>query len=447
MMRGLWLFSLLVLIAATAVGQTDTSRIAVPDSLALQLAGQGLRPYTFGSEIAPFAAAPLVVMGVAGKGDEKSDAKNFSYDHYASVDSYLRFAPLAATVILKAAGVEGRSDWARLGVSTAGAYGITAALVYGLKWTVKETRPDGSARNSFPSGHTATAFAAATILHKEYGATVSPWISLGGYAVAGATAFMRTDNNYHWSGDVLMGAGIGIIATELAYGITDLIFKQRHIKRWEAADCVDYAASPSWVSIDMGAALPLGSVDFSPLGYTMKFGTGAAVGAEGTYLFNRHIGVGGRFRASHLPVKGLEEHLSSLVPTAANINLNHYGLAEYTVGAGAYLSAPVSSRVCLSAKLLAGYSAKRGIKATATSGPDSWVCWQLKAAGAFTFGTGIAAAYSASSRMAWRVFADFDFERNRYDLLQNADSFSPVTASSRSWLSKITLGTSLCTYF
>ena len=33
-----------------------------------------------------------------------------------------------------------------------------------LKHAVQELRPDGSARNSFPSGHTAQAFAAAAFL-------------------------------------------------------------------------------------------------------------------------------------------------------------------------------------------------------------------------------------------------------------------------------------------
>lgn len=42
-------------------------------------------------------------------------------------------------------------------------------MVMGLKMSAKSERPDHSARNSFPSGHTATAFMGAQLLHNEYG--------------------------------------------------------------------------------------------------------------------------------------------------------------------------------------------------------------------------------------------------------------------------------------
>lgn len=54
-------------------------------------------------------------------------------------------------------------------VSDAFSATLLAAAVNGIKYTAKVPRPDGSSRNSFPSGHTAVAFMGATILHKEYG--------------------------------------------------------------------------------------------------------------------------------------------------------------------------------------------------------------------------------------------------------------------------------------
>ncbi len=65
-------------------------------------------------------------------------------------------------------------------VSDAFSATLLAAAVNGIKYTAKVPRPDGSSRNSFPSGHTAVAFMGATILHKEYGLTRSPWYSVGG---------------------------------------------------------------------------------------------------------------------------------------------------------------------------------------------------------------------------------------------------------------------------
>lgn len=72
-----------------------------------------------------------------------------------------------------------------------------ATLVETMKYSVRELRPDGSTNNSFPSGHTATAFSAATILHKEYGMTRSPWYSIAGYMLTTATGCMRVFNNRH----------------------------------------------------------------------------------------------------------------------------------------------------------------------------------------------------------------------------------------------------------
>ena len=125
---------------------------------------------------------------------------------------------------MKLAGVKGRSSWKELAVSNAFSAALMAGAVNTLKYTVREMRPDNTTANSFPSGHTATAFMCATILHKEYG-HLSPWYSVGGYMLAGLTGVTRQLNNRHWVGDVLVGAGIGIIATDLGYFLSDLIFK------------------------------------------------------------------------------------------------------------------------------------------------------------------------------------------------------------------------------
>jgi membrane-associated phospholipid phosphatase len=90
--------------------------------------------------------------------------------------------------------------------------------VYTLKKVTHETRPDGSDNLSFPSGHTATAFAAAEFLRQEY-KDVSAWYGIGGYAAATFTGFLRIVNNKHWVGDVFAGAGVGVISTRLAYWI------------------------------------------------------------------------------------------------------------------------------------------------------------------------------------------------------------------------------------
>jgi membrane-associated phospholipid phosphatase len=75
-----------------------------------------------------------------------------------------------------------------------------------LKHTIQRERPDGSNDASFPSGHSASAFATATVLQRHYGWKVgAPAYALGGYI-----ALARMAWNRHHATDVVMGAGFGI---------------------------------------------------------------------------------------------------------------------------------------------------------------------------------------------------------------------------------------------
>lgn len=76
--------------------------------------------------------------------------------------------------------------------------------VWVLKLSVDARRPNGGPY-SFPSGHTATAFAGATVLSRHYGLRVG----LAAYALAGCTALARMEDRRHHLADVLFGAGLG----------------------------------------------------------------------------------------------------------------------------------------------------------------------------------------------------------------------------------------------
>lgn len=147
-------------------------------------------------------------------------------DFHYTYDDWLQYAPAAVMIGMKIGGYEGRSSWGRMLVSDAFSVGIMAATVNGIKYTISRPRPDGSRNNSFPSGHTATAFMTASLLHKEYGWR-SPWFSIGGYSAAAITGVSRLMNNKHWMSDVIAGAAIGIGSVHLGYFITDRIFKDR----------------------------------------------------------------------------------------------------------------------------------------------------------------------------------------------------------------------------
>jgi membrane-associated phospholipid phosphatase len=88
--------------------------------------------------------------------------------------------------------------------------GTSLAASEVLKSLVHEKRPDGSGIDSFPSGHTAIAFAAAHFMDKRYDSEASPYL----YAVAGFTALARVKADKHYAHDVLAGAGLGYVSAE-----------------------------------------------------------------------------------------------------------------------------------------------------------------------------------------------------------------------------------------
>ena len=274
---------------------------------------QGVKPYKFMDDLT-FVGVPLFLAGWGIKGDkalfrvnqkaEKGGKKNTQLltDFKTGIDDYTQFFGPAVVVGLKLGGYEGRSDWPRLLASAGMSYAIMAGFVNGIKYTAKEMRPDGSTANSWPSGHTATSFVGATLLHKEYGLTRSPWWSVAGYGVATATGVMRVLNNRHWISDVLSGAGIGIMSTELGYALCDLMFKGRGLLR---NDMVIDKEKPSFFSISMGVGLGNKDLEFDASGekVSLKFRAATVVDAEGAYFFNKYVGVGGRLRVRAQSVK------------------------------------------------------------------------------------------------------------------------------------------------
>ncbi|RZK63232.1 MAG: phosphatase PAP2 family protein [Hymenobacter sp.] len=132
------------------------------------------------------------------------------------LDDYLQWAPYLELGAVLAFGVEGRNDRTNLALVLAKSEAIMLGSVYIVKLATHHARPDGSDNRSFPSGHTAQAFLAASIVHTEL-REKSVWYGIGAYTLATGVGAFRMLNNKHWEADVFAGAGFGILSAHLAY--------------------------------------------------------------------------------------------------------------------------------------------------------------------------------------------------------------------------------------
>lgn len=146
----------------------------------------------------------------------KNEINYYHPNFVTKVDNYLQFAPAVAVYALNLSGIKGKHNLFDASILYATSTAIMGISTHIVKQGVGRMRPDLSENNSFPSGHTATAFAAAEFLHQEY-KNVNPFIGYAGYLVATATGTLRMYNNKHWFSDVVAGAGFGIASTKIAY--------------------------------------------------------------------------------------------------------------------------------------------------------------------------------------------------------------------------------------
>ena len=290
-----------------------------------------------------FIGVPLIIGGVVMQSydaDFRRLRNGYGQSFHQIYDDYLQYGPAGLMLGLKACGVKGRSSWGRMLTSDAFSAAIMAIAVNSLKYSCNVMRPDGSTRNSFPSGHTATAFMTATMLHKEYGHR-SPWYSIAGYTMATVTGVTRQLNNRHWMSDVMVGAGIGILATELGYFLADLIFRERGLNVYDVELVYDRYRRPSFFGLNLGVTTVPGRYRLSP-GLTTEFFSGPAVSVQGAWFASPYWGVGGRLSVTNLRVR-----LNGVSQTD--------NLESASINAGIYGSYPFSIRWLIGGAVYGGY--------------------------------------------------------------------------------------------
>lgn len=355
-----------------------------------------------------YVSVPLITGALLLKGED-THFRNMRGEHmpkaYKSSETYIQYLPLAATLGLKAFGVESRSSWGRMAVSGAAGGAIMLAATQSMKHLISTGRPDNSDDHSFPSGHTATAFVTATILHREYG-HISPLVSIGGYATAAATGILRIRKNRHWASDVAAGAGIGILATELGYCITDALFRNKGLDITGRKDIISNRGyKPSFVGIRTGFNVPLGNFRLNDM-LDFRTSGGYCAAVEGAYFANTHIGIGGKIGTASC----------NIITNGRQAEPDRLELLN--ASAGVYASCPVSKRWLAGTKLTAGFVHYGNLYLASQT---------VDGGNGFGAGTGLSFTFRARKDMSVCFSAD-------YDLLP------PVSKSGGQYFHMLTLG-------
>ncbi|WP_460503699.1 phosphatase PAP2 family protein [Hymenobacter agri] len=184
----------------------------------------GSKPF-FKSKLFKAVAIPAVMITygaitATGNSGINQSARDFTQKQFRPVsttlDNTFIFLPYLELGAVALAGVESRNDRINTLLIIGKGELIMLASTFAVKYLANETRPNGADNLSFPSGHTAQAFLAASIVHTEF-RDKSQWYGVGAYTIATSVAALRMINDKHWQSDVVAGAGFGILSAHLAY--------------------------------------------------------------------------------------------------------------------------------------------------------------------------------------------------------------------------------------
>ncbi len=189
--------------------QTDTVKLGQPVSKYLK---QSIAPVSL------IGVGMYLKLNKTGFNDLniKQDVTTNYTGFHTTVDDYLRLAAIPFLYGLDFVGVKAKTDFRNRTAILIKAEVIMAVSVTLLKNGTNVIRPDGTESTSFPSGHSAQAFLGAVMIHREYGHK-SMWYPVVAYTVATSVGVLRVLNNRHYTSDVLVGAGIGMLSAHLAY--------------------------------------------------------------------------------------------------------------------------------------------------------------------------------------------------------------------------------------
>lgn len=224
--------------------QADTSKLAQPYT----------EPDKYKTRLLPSMIIPGILIGyglttIKDNGlyssyEAQKDVKRVFKGRQSRIDDFLIYSPYIEFAALTLFKVRCKNDLVNTGLLILKSQLIMAAIVFPMKQLTSQMRPYAhdslltakrldenldveafkaqykkdkpNAFHSLPSGHTAQAFCAATVVYREY-RHKSPWYGIGAYTLASTVGLYRMINNKHWMSDVITGAGIGILSANIAY--------------------------------------------------------------------------------------------------------------------------------------------------------------------------------------------------------------------------------------
>jgi membrane-associated phospholipid phosphatase len=379
------------------------------------------------------------------------DARNRYLPNFSNhIDDYMQYMPAAGVFALNLAGKKGLNRFDRALINWGTGMLIMGIMVNSVKYASKVMRPDNTGANSFPSGHTATAFMNASFLNREFGCRNTAY-GIAGYAMGAFTGIERSLNNRHWISDILAGAGIGILSAELAYMIVNRFYKNQGDYFSDCSNPAPHRTTENYshISAHLGYSFYFDNKGFCSLG------TGIAV--EGFYYFSKNWGIGSEIAFTHYPFKkestGTDVfNFKDMQISEPRINIQSAGIFDFM--AGMEYSRPLGSKFLLQARAMAGLAA--GVKGEVSidgtvpgeNTPVSLSLLEYRPLPAPVCGIGVAFTGMMASHVGLSLFADYKYSSPVFEFkFSGQPAAQQQRHTSRTPINSLTVGLRLTAFF
>jgi hypothetical protein len=293
----------------------------------------------------------------------------------------------------------------------------------------------------------------ASFLDKEFGYRNAAY-GIAGYTISAVTGIERSLNNRHWISDILAGAGIGILSTELTYLIVNRFYKNEGDYSPDRSNRALYRTTENYshIATHVGYSFYFDNKGFHPMG------TGSAV--EGFYYFCKNWGIGSEVIFTHCPFKkeNWETDIFNFENTQikeSKINIQSAGIFDFM--AGIEYAKPLGSKFLLQIKALAGLRAglkgQVGIegvrKEQGKNVPINLSLLEYKPLPTSVYSLGVAFTGIMTSHAGLSLFVDYKYSYPSFEVksLKQASILRQQRQSERISINSLTTGLRFTAFF